>query len=231
MQRRIWIGLAAVLALSLLLAGCSLVGVDEAVQQLNRLATQAAGGTVDDQPGGEVPPGEQPPANGQPPAADPNQPPAVYDLAASGGELTAAWSEIYALPSGSGFQVTANERQVADFIIGRLRASGWQSAVHGGNVAIAGGQVRVDLALQNEEGGFGGGTFSFQPTLTENGSVQLNPQGGDLGGLRMPNEFPAAVGDAVHAALEGAPNADTSRVVLGELTLDAGSVRLAGNVR
>ncbi|NLH06596.1 MAG: hypothetical protein GX484_03225 [Chloroflexi bacterium] len=227
MQKRIWIGLAAVLVVSLVLVGCDLQNVETAVQRLNQVATQAAGGTVGDTTNG----GNAPVDPNQPPAADPNQPPTVYDLPATGETLIAAWSRIYAQQPGSAFEVTATERQVSDFIIEHLRASGRQNLVFGGNVVIAGGQIRVDLALQNEEGAFGGGTVSFQPTLAGDGSVRLNALGGDLGGLRMPADFPAAVGDAVHAALTGAPNATTSRVTLRELTLDAATLHLVGNVR
>lgn len=232
MQRRLWTGLVALLSVVLLVSACGAEGVDEAVGELNRLATQAAGGTVEDTPPGEQLPAGEPPAEGQnpPPAEGPGSG-ATFDLTITGGSLANAWGQTYGLAGGTDFTIVANEQQVAEYIIQRLQQAGWQNNVFGGSAAVGSGQIRVDLALQTADGNFGGGTFSFQPTLDEAGRLRLNPQGGDLGGLRMPGDFPAAVGDAVYAALTGASNANTSRVTLRELTLDAATLHLAGNVR
>lgn len=237
MQRRFWIGLVALLAVTLLVSACREGGVDQAVTELNRLATQAAGGTVEETPVGEVPPGEQLPP-GEAPAEGQNPPPAggpatgaTFDLTVTGGSLANAWGQTYGLPSGSDFAIAANDQQVAEYIIQRLQQSGWQNNVFGGSAAVGSGQIRVDLALQTGEGDFGGGTFSFQPTIDEAGRLRLNPQGGDLGGLRMEGNFTAAVGDAVYAALAGEPNPDLAAVDLSALVLENGVMRVSGRHR
>lgn len=232
MQRRLWTGLVALLSVVLLVSACGAEGVDEAVGELNRLATQAAGGTVEDTPPGEQLPAGEPPAEGQnpPPAEGPGSG-ATFDLTITGGSLANAWGQTYGLAGGTDFTIVANEQQVAEYIIQRLQQAGWQNNVFGGSAAVGSGQIRVDLALQTADGNFGGGTFSFQPTLDEAGRLRLNPQGGDLGGLRMDGNFTAAVGDTVYAALAGAPNAEQAGVDLSALVLENGVMRVAGRRR
>lgn len=231
MDRRIWMAFSALLAITLLTTACG--DIDRTVEELNRSATQLAGGTVDDNSGvtegasdgAQLPPGETPVPEVTEAAG------MTYDLPVTGDTLAHTWGQIYALASGTNFTITASERQVSDYVIERLQATGWDANVHGGSVTISGGQLRVDLALENESGDFGGGAVSFQPTLDAASSLRLNAQGGDFGGLRMPGNFTTAIGDAVYAALTGAPNAQTSSVTLTELTLDAGTMRVSGTVR
>lgn len=231
MDRRILV-FSALLAIALWVTACN-GNLDNAVEELNRSATQLAGGTAGDtsgvtdgaSDGAQLPPGETPVPEVTEPAV------MTYDLPVTGDTLAHTWGQIYALASGTNFEITATERQVSDYVIERLQATGWDANVHGGSVTISGGQLRVDLALESESGDFGGGAVSFQPTLDAASSLRLNAQGGDFGGLRMPGNFTAAIGDAVYAALTGAPNAQTSSVTLTELTLDAGTVRVSGTVR
>jgi hypothetical protein len=218
----------AAAALAALLLGAACQGnLDEIVADFNARATQVAGGTLAAEAtlsailvGTPVPEGfTPPPAN-------------TFDLTTNyAATLAQAWGQTYALPSGSQFEIRATQQQMGDYVIQQLQVTGWERTARGGSIAIALGQVRLDLALEDSDGNFGAGTVSFQPTLDATGRLRLNPQGGDFGGLRMPDNFTPALGDAVHTALSGARDASLSRVSLTRLMLENGVLDVAGTVR
>lgn len=226
LRRRL--ALIALTALAALLtAGCQDT-IDQAVANLNARATAVAGGTL---PAEISTAGAAIQATAT--ALVPTQPPAGYfdislDPAAS---LANAWGQVYALQSGASFEIIATEQQTGEFIIQQLQVSGWQETAHGGSATIDAGQIRVDLALVDADGDFGAGTVTFQPTLDSAARLRLNPQGASFGGLTVPDNFTAALGDSVFAALEGARNPSLARVTLSRLTLEDGRLSVAGTVK
>ncbi len=202
-------------------AGCS-ENFGNAVSNMNANATRIAGG--------EVTSSGSPAETATPePTAEPD---GYYDLVSSPStSLVQAWGRIYGLPSGTEFTIIADQVQVGEFTIQTLQLEGWSETVRGGSASIALGQIRLDLALEAENGDFGSGSLSFQPTLDEAAQLHLNPRGAEFGGLRMPNDFIPALGDAVYASLTGAQTAALSKVTLSQLSLDSGVMTVRGTVR
>jgi hypothetical protein len=216
--------LLSILILALILmitAGCS-ENFGNAVSNMNANATRIAGGEVTDS-GSPVETATPEPTT---------EPDGYYDLVSSPStSLVQAWGQIYGMPSGTEFTIIADEVQVAEFTIQTLQLEGWSETVRGGSTSIALGQIRLDLALQAENGDFGSGSLTFQPTLDEAAQLHLNPRGAEFGGLRMPTEFIPALGDSVHASLTGAQTDALSKVTLSQLSLDDGVMTVKGTVR
>ncbi len=223
--RRLFPQAAALIAV-LLVTGCKGT-LDQNVSRLNAAATQLAGG------GGGGQPADTPIAPTETPVPQPTGIPAGdHDLTTDPNALLVqAWGQVYGLPSGTAFSIKATQQQVADYVIKNLQVGGFQDTIRGGSMTIALGQLRLDMALQDTNGAFGSGTVTFQPTLDASGVLHLNPSGADFSGLVMPNNFTAALGDSVHSALTGAPNDNLSRVTLGALSLDNGTLIVQGKVK
>ncbi|MBN1121914.1 MAG: hypothetical protein JXJ17_12605 [Anaerolineae bacterium] len=223
MSRRLLSILILVLIL-MITAGCS-ENFGNAVSNMNANATRIAGGITDPEN-----PDASPAETATPePTAEPD---GYYDLVSNPStSLVQAWGRIYGLPSGTEFTIIADETQVAEFTIQTLQLEGWSETVRGGSASIALGQIRLDLALQAENGDFGSGSLTFQPTLDEAAQLHLNPRGAEFGGLRMPTDFIPALGDSVHASLTGAQTAALSKVTLSQLSLDNGVMTVKGTVR
>jgi hypothetical protein len=224
MARRLILALVAV-AVMVGVSGCQ-GSIDEVVGGFNARATQIAGGQVG---------GAAPTATPQPgPTAGPTSvPTGFHDLTTDPNALLVqAWGQTTGLPSGSQFQITADQYQVGQYIIQVLQSDRRsQTAVRGGSLAIDLGQIRLDMALEDTSGQFGSGTITFQPTLDEAARIRLNPQGANFNGLRMPDEFTAALGDAMLTVLTGAPTEDLRRVNLSEISLSGGRMRVSGTIR
>jgi hypothetical protein len=211
------------------------------ISTLNQWGTQAAGGLpgVVDTPDGEATSGLTLPDLSQPgtPALTLTPQPAtndvqVYDITTSTTDsLVRVWASVYTLPAGTNFEVSATERQLGDHVIAYLQARNVGDAVQGGSAVVAGGQIRIDLALQDDAGGFGAGTVTFQPTLDAGGVVRLNPLGADFGTVLLPDDFTAAIGDAVYAGLTGTQQSDVNRVVPSRFTLQDGILHVEGALR
>lgn len=211
-------GLALTLAL---LAGCGGGSIDENLATFNARATQIAEGAIVGEEGTPAPA-----------TPEPTPIPNLIDLTTDpNAQLARAWSQVLALRSGDEFTIIATQEQVGAFIIDTLQLYGMQSTVRGGSAAIGAAQIRIDLALVDQEGNFGAGTVSFQPTLDELGRLHLNPQPAQFGGLDLPAELLPLIGDAVYTALTGARNDAQSRVTLTRLTLENGIMELSGIVR
>lgn len=206
-----------------LIVGCGdNTTLNDNVATLNAAATKAAGGNVGNGGSG----GEE--STPEPTALPPN----YFDLAAEpNSSLANAWGTINGLPSGQEFTVIANEQQVGAYIIERLQLSGWEDTVRGGSVTLGSGQIRLDVALVDEQENFGSGTITFQPTLDELGRVRLNPLGADFGTFDLPNGLLAAFGDEVNFALGGAPDESLIRVSLTRITLEDGMMEIEGKTR
>ncbi len=230
-QRRV-IVMTTVLLLVTLLAGCrGDGGVNQFVATMNARATQVAGGADALTTPGAIPIFNTPEPTIPPaPSATPSV--VVFDLTPSPTNLLAsAWGQVYALPAGTQFQIIATERQMGDFIIQTLQLTGYETYVRGGQATIGSGQVRLDMALVGEDGSFGGGTITFQPTLDAAGRIRINPLGGDFGSLPLPSALLSAFGDAVHTSLAGAASGSVSKVTLSSITLDGGLMTVNGVVR
>jgi hypothetical protein len=223
MSRRL-LSISILVLIVMMTAGCS-ENFGKAISDMNANATRVAGGVTD--PGSpDANPADTPTPE---PTAEPD---GYYDLVSNPGTaLVQAWGRIYGLPSGSEFTIIADETQVAEFTIQTLQLEGWDQTVRGGSTTIALGQIRLDLALEAEDGNFGSGSLTFQPTLDEAARLHLNPRGAEFGGLRMPNDFIPALGDAVHASLTGAQTDALTKVTLSQLSLDSGVMTVKGTVR
>lgn len=204
----------------LLMTGCDgNTTLTDNVATLNAAATKAAGGDGGSGSGESTPEPTALPAN-------------YFDLTADPGKsLANAWGTINGLPGGQEFTVIASEQQVGTYIIERLQLSGWEETVRGGSVTIGSGQIRLDVALVDEENNFGSGTITFQPTLDELGQVHLNPLGADFGTFDLPNDLLAAFGDQVNFALGGAPNESLIRVSLTRISLEDEIMQVEGKTR
>ncbi len=227
MATRHTLALAAA-ALAALLTGVSCRGnLDEIVAEFNARATQVASSTlVAEGTVSAVLRGTPTPEGYVPP------PPGTFDLTGDpAASLAHAWGQTYALAPGTQFEIIATQQQMGEYVIQQLQLAGWDQTARGGSIAIALGQVRLDLALVDADSNFGAGTVTFQPTLDPAGRLRLNPQGADFGGLRMPNNFTPALGDAVHTGLTGARDDSLSRVSLSRLVLENGILDVAGTVR
>lgn len=221
MQRRNLFTLACAALILLAGAGCD-KSLDEAVADLNQRATQvASGGSVD--LGGLLPTRSPSPTPG---------PASVQDLRYNpNASLADAWDLVYTLGVGTEFTIMATERQVATYVVRELQRMGWEDNVRGGSATLGAGQIRLDLALVDSQGGFGAGTVTFQPTLDLASQVNLNPQGVDLRGMVMPNNFTAALGDSVLSVLTGSEASLSSPVQLSRLSLENGELSVTGTMR
>lgn len=223
MTRRtiLMIGVLSILIMGLITSCGDNTTLSDNVATLNAAATKAAGGDVGNGGSG----GEE--ATPEPTSLPPN----YFDLTANpNGTLANAWGTINGLPSGQEFTVIANEQQVGTYIIERLQFN-WEETVRGGSVTLGSGQIRLDVALVDEENNFGSGTITFQPTLDELGRVRLNPSGADFGTFDLPNGLLAAFGDEVNFALGGAPDESLVRVSLTRITLENGTMEVEGKTR
>jgi hypothetical protein len=216
----LWAGIAVLL----LTSGCSTLANN--VNRLNEAATRAASGDLGLGTGLPILPTAAPTTAATP--APPNTIDLTNDPAAL---LVHAWGITYGLASGSQFTILATEQQVGDYIVRALQLSAGAEIVRGGSAKVDLGQIRIDLAMQDSTGKFGAGTATFQPTLDEFGRVRLNPQGADFAGMQIPDNFTAALGDTVHAALTGAQNDSLSRVTLSLISLDGGVMKVSGTLR
>jgi hypothetical protein len=221
------VGLALVL---LIVTGCEGNTLDSNVATFNARATQVADSTVSAGILTDIP--DIPGVLRQTDEAGGGSDNHDFDLTINpNAELADAWSQVYGLGSGETFRIAANQNQVGIFVIDTLQLYGLQSTVRGGSVALGAGQLRLDLALVGDDGGFGGGTVSFQPTLDSLGRLRLNPQPAQFGGLSLPDNMLTLLGGAVHTALTGARDDSQSEVTLTQIRLDNGILELEGNVR
>lgn len=162
----------------------------------------------------------------------PTPPANVYNLMADQTQLlVSAWGKIYGLPTGSEFQVTASGQQVTRFVVDNLQIQGLADTVKGGNVTLGQGQFRMDLAIVDTTGAYGGVTVTFQPTLDEQAALKLNPLGSEFGVLSLPPALIPSLGDAVHTTLTGAKNDALSKVTLHSLSLENDVLNLTGVVK
>lgn len=211
------------------LSGCQ-GSIDDVVGGINQRATQIAGGTISS----EATPGE---SETSPPTEEPTPTPVVpsgfHDLTGdTSALLVQAWGQTAGLPTGSEFTIIADQYQVGTYLIQVLQSDRRsQSAVRGGSVALDLGQIRLDLALEDPQGKFGAGSISFQPTITANGKILLNPLGADFGSLRMGADFTTSLGDAVLTVLTGARSNELSSVNVTVIDLSGGIMKVAGTVR
>lgn len=219
-------GLALILVIA---TGCEGNKLDSNIATFNARATQMANSTVPgvdiltDIPG--LPRQTEEPDGGVPESH-------VFDLTTNpNAELAEAWSQVYGLNSGDTFKIITTQNQVGIFVVDTLQLYGLQSTVRGGSAAIGAAQLRLDLALVGDEGDFGGGTVSFQPTLDSLGRLRLNPQPAQFGGLDLPDNMLSLLGDAAHTALTGARNDAQSEIALSGLQLENGILELEGSVR
>jgi hypothetical protein len=156
----------------------------------------------------------------------------TYDLTTDpNAAMVTAWGQVYALPSGSDFTISATQNQVTNFIVATLQLSGFGTSVKGGNATIAGGQIRLDLAIIDKAGTAGSGTVTFQPTLDATVHIKLNPLGGQFGTLQLPDNLVPATGDAIYTALAGAKSDALSRVTIKSMSLDNGILTVSGVVK
>jgi len=215
MTRRLLTGLILTAALVLLTA-CNVGGsLDENLATVNAIATAGAGGQVN---GGPTP--TEGPT--QTPTPDPN----LYDLTGDPNALLVqTWATIANQASGTPFTLVATQTQMGNFVIEDLRLR-FPDVVRGGSVALAPGQVQVNMALVEDDESFGSGTVTFQPTIGDGGTLRLNPQGSNFGGVEVPNGFTEAIGRTMNKALTG--NAD---IVLTQLSFDNQQLRIAGNIQ
>ncbi len=220
-KQRVSVLLLGLLIPLLVAVGCG-GNFDANLATFNARATQLAGGG--DGGGGDVTaPAETP---------TPTEPPNYHDLTTDPNALlVSAWGQVYGLSSGSTFTIVATQRQVGDFIVETLQLGGLQDTIQGGTASIGVGQIRLDVAIHDLDGVYGGGTVTFQPTLDALGRIKINPQGEQFGNLNLPSNLRASLGDAVHTALAGARNDSLSRVTLQELSLENEVMRASGVVR
>lgn len=155
-----------------------------------------------------------------------------YDLIADSSELLIhAWGQVYALPAGSQFEIIAEQRDVADFVVASLQLQGFKDTVRGGTVTLAVGQMRVDLDLVGADGATGTATITYQPTLDAAARLQLNMLGSDYGALRLPAGLPLAIDQAVMTSLSGAANESLSKITFSSLSLESGAMTVSGRRR
>jgi len=228
-RRAISILLACLALILMVVTGCEGNKLDSNLATFNARATQVAGSTV---PVGEILteipilPGQ----TEQPGGGTSEQ--HVFDLTTNpNADLAEAWSHTYGLSRGETFKLTATQTQVGIFVIDTLQLYGLENTVRGGSAAIGASQLRLDLSLVGDNGDFGGGTVSFQPTLDSLGRLRLNPQPAQFGGLELPSNMLSLLGDAVHTALTGARNDDQSVVTLTLIQLENGILDLEGSIR
>lgn len=208
----------------LLLAACD-GRADNTISEMNRLATQAAGGDPGTTDGAAEPEPAEPT-----PTPEPTEPPNRFDLTANPNSLLASpWGTIYGpgVASGEPFTIIATEDQVGRYIVQTLQQDGFIDEVRGGSAQIGEGQMRIDLALVDEDGDFGSGTVTFQPTL-QGSELRLNPSPANFGALDMPGDFFPAIGDAVTKALVGAATANLQQVNVTSLTFENGVLTIEG---
>jgi hypothetical protein len=220
------VGLALIL---MIVTGCEGNKLDSNLATFNARATQVAGSTV---PVGDILTGIPivPGQTQQPTSGPPEQ--NVFDLTTNpNADLAEAWSHTYGLSGGETFRLVATQTQVGIFVIDTLQLYGLETTVRGGSVAIGASQLRLDLSLVGNNGDFGGGTVSFQPTLDSLGRLRLNPQPAQFGGLELPSNMLSTLGDAIHTALTGARNDAQSQVNLTLIQLDNGIMELEGSLR
>lgn len=215
-----------IIVIAFVVSGCGSLG--ENVDTVNSLATQAAGGSNSDPETGSGDSGEAQTEDATP---EPTPAPNMYDLTINLESLmVTAWGEVYGLPAGSEFTIVATQAQVGNYVVAILQQSGYNEIIKGGSSSIGVGQIRIDLAVIDENGQAGAVSVTFQPTL-EGTDLNLNPRGGDFSGLTLPGSLTAAVGDAVYNALSGARNASLSRVDFIRLSLDNAEILVNGTLR
>ena len=162
----------------------------------------------------------------------PTLPANVYDLTLDQTQLlVSAWGKIYGLPAGAEFQIKASGQQVTRFVVDNLQIQGLADTVKGGNVTLGQGQFRMDLAIVDTTGVYGGVTVTFQPTLDAAAVLKLNPLGSEFGSLNLPPALIPSLGDAVHTTLTGAKNDSLSKVTLRSLFLENDTLTLTGVVK
>lgn len=162
------------------------------------------------------------------PTATPTIPPVVYDLTTDPGALLAgAWSEVYAMVSGTPFTIVATQEQVSVFVTQVLNLNGWEATVFSPAVTIGARQFRMDFGIVAANG-FGQATVTFQPTLNASGQVDLNSLGADFGDVNPPSGLTFALGDSVLATLTGQSNVALRQARLTDLSLEDGVMRVSG---
>ncbi len=206
-----------------LLAACGNLQIggtlDENVATVNAIATRGAGGEVAGAlPDQAVTPTIEPTATPDPYFRD-----LTLDQSAL---LVEAWGQVAGQPANTTFTIIATETQLGGFIIADLQLR-FSDTINGGSVTLAPGQLRLDMALTGEDGSFGSGTASFQPTINEDGTLRLNPRGANFSGISIPNGLTPAIGSAVDKALTGA----NPRVSLTALSFDGNRLTVSGIVR
>src|SRR4051812_42151990 len=107
----------------MVISACGSSQLDNNVATLNALATNSAQGfnvTLPD-PGLLLTPGPTPTITIT-----------TYDLLNDPtGSVVHAWGQISGMPSGSTFQIVANNAQVGEFLVGTLQLNGWDQVVKG----------------------------------------------------------------------------------------------------
>ncbi len=166
------------------------------------------------------------------PTSTATPPPNNYDLSSDQTALLVhAWGQVYGLPSQSQFSIKATQQQVATFLVNNLQTvDGLGDTVKGGNATLGSGQFRVDLAIVDTTGKYGGVTVTFQPTLDQ-AQLKLNLLGSDFGSYNLPLTLRPALGDEVHTTLTGARDDNLSKVVLTSVSLDNGVMLIVGVVK
>jgi hypothetical protein len=143
-------------------------------------------------------------------------------------ELASAWQEIYSLPEGMPFTVTATEEQVTAAILASMEAGGYGESISNLRVTLDDGQVRLDFDVT-----LGAATVHATVTFAAavvDGELVLSLVSAEVAGHSLPTAMLDAFNQSISQAIIGASSSTEAEVTLTGLEIDDGAMTVSGVV-
>jgi hypothetical protein len=143
-------------------------------------------------------------------------------------ELASAWQEVYSLPEGMPFAVTATEEQVTAAILASMEASGYGESISNLWVTLDDGQIRLDfdvtLGVTTVHA-----TVVFEASVVD-GELMLNVVSAEVAGRSLPTAMLDAFNQSISQAVIGASSSTEAEVTLTGLEINDGVMTVSGVV-
>jgi hypothetical protein len=143
-------------------------------------------------------------------------------------ELASAWQEVYSLPEGVPFTVTATEAQVTAAILASMETSGYDESISNLWVTLDDGQVSLDFDVT-----LGAATVHatvvFEASVVD-GELTLSLVSAEVAGRSLPTAMLDALNQSISQAVVGASGSTEAEVTLTGLEIDDGVMTVSGVV-
>jgi hypothetical protein len=143
-------------------------------------------------------------------------------------ELASAWQEVYSLPEGMPFTVTATEEQVTAAILKSMEASGYGESISNLWVTLDDGQVRLDFDVTLGVATVHA-TVVFEASVVD-GELMLSVVSAEVAGRSLPTAMLDAFNQSISQAVVGASSGTEAEVTLTGLEINDGVMTVSGVV-